>query len=394
MPPNNRKVVVMIHLVFDGVGSSYGWGICAKNIALEMSKLSHTELISKPFGRHDVQNDIEYYVLKGMSRFKDDVPDFTTDNPVIQMARIDTFEPIRPGIKGSCNIGYTFFEDTHINRIGRNNAKKHYDVLAAGSSWCEEVLNQHGIHNTATVLQGVDYNIFNSHNNQKRHLKDKFVIFSGGKFELRKGQDVVIKAFKVMQERHGGDVILVNAWYNPWPYSMASMALSQHVRIPQFDPNHKMNPQDYIGFINNMLVFNGIDVSGVITLPYMLNPMMASIYKNTDVGVFPNRCEGGTNLVLMEYLACGKPAIASYSSGHKDVLDDRSPFVLHHLKPKEYAMYIDRAAALWDEPDVDEVVEKLELAYRESDDRYINNMPEWTDTAEEFYFITTGNYRG
>ncbi len=42
------------------------------------------------------------------------------------------------------------------------------------------------------------------------------MVFSGGKFELRKGQDVVIRAYRVLQDRHP-DVMLVNAWFNPWP---------------------------------------------------------------------------------------------------------------------------------------------------------------------------------
>ena len=42
------------------------------------------------------------------------------------------------------------------------------------------------------------------------------MVFSGGKFELRKGQDVVIRAYRVLEDRHP-DVMLVNAWFNPWP---------------------------------------------------------------------------------------------------------------------------------------------------------------------------------
>ena len=53
---------------------------------------------------------------------------------------------------------------------------------------------------------------------RREFLRDKFVIFSGGKFEYRKGQDIVIRAVKVMQERHQ-DVVLINAWVNAWQQS-------------------------------------------------------------------------------------------------------------------------------------------------------------------------------
>ena len=42
---------------------------------------------------------------------------------------------------------------------------------------------------------------------------------------------------------------------------------------------------------------------------------MPQVYQNTDVGIFPSRCEAGTNLVMMEYMACGKPAIATVGTG-------------------------------------------------------------------------------
>ena len=56
--------------------------------------------------------------------------------------------------------------------------------------------------------------------------------------------------------------------------------------------------------------------------------LQRELYRNTDVGVFPNRCEGGTNLVLMEYMACGKPVIASCTSGHRDIVSEEMRFLL------------------------------------------------------------------
>ena len=48
---------------------------------------------------------------------------------------------------------------------------------------------------------------------------------------------------------------------------------------------------------------------------------LAEVMNKTDIGIFPNRVEGGTNLVLMEYLACGKPVIASYGTGQRGCIE-------------------------------------------------------------------------
>ena len=60
---------------------------------------------------------------------------------------------------------------------------------------------------------------------------------------------------------------------------------------------------------------NGLDASRIVTCDLMAPELLPELYRRTHLGVFPNRCEGGTNLVLMEYMACGRPVIVSQRSG-------------------------------------------------------------------------------
>lgn len=76
----------------------------------------------------------------------------------------------------------------------------------------------------------------------------------------------------------------------------------------------------------NLYKINGLNPDKVITLPKKPSFQMPYIYKNTDIGLFPNRCEGGTNLMLMEYMACGKPVIASAQTGHADIIRHNNAF--------------------------------------------------------------------
>ncbi|MGH7341582.1 MAG: glycosyltransferase family 4 protein, partial [Candidatus Rokuibacteriota bacterium] len=186
---------------------------------------------------------------------------------------------------------------------------------------------------------------------------DRFVVFSGGKFELRKGQDLVIAAFKVLQERHD-DVLLVTSWFNQWPPTMRTMRASPYIR---FEP--PSGPVEYQNFVQGVLAANGIDAARAIHLGLRPNALMARVYRNSDVGLFPSRCEGGTNLVLMEYMACGGAAIATFASGHQDILTDQNSLPLRRLR-EATVRDGDEPPKVWHDADLEEVVEKLEWAYQ------------------------------
>ena len=65
----------------------------------------------------------------------------------------------------------------------------------------------------------------------------------------------------------------------------------------------------------------------------------------------------------MEYMACGRPVIASYTSGHKDILTDENSLPLKNLN--EFKLFEDNKKLLvdWEEPDIDEIIAKIEYAY-------------------------------
>src|SRR5262245_66144985 len=73
------------------------------------------------------------------------------------------------------------------------------------------------------------------------------------------------------------------------------------------------------------------------------------------VALFPNRAEGGTNLVEMETIACGVRTIVSANTGHLDLINRNAARPLRRQKPgAEWSE--------WGESDVDEIVTELEHA--------------------------------
>ncbi|MFZ0452251.1 MAG: tetratricopeptide repeat protein [Ignavibacteriaceae bacterium] len=310
-------------------GENFGWGVCSKYLKKELS--NKTNIINL--------DEHEELIKNGK-----------INGTVFHALNNHDFSGLYP-VRGAKNIGYTFFEYELSDAAVSNSSN--YDIILGGSSWNEQKLKAKGIDNTGVLIQGVDHTLFYSDKKQKSN--DLFIIFSGGKFELRKGQDLVLKAIKVLQQKFS-DIILLNAWYNLWPHTMHSMNMSGHI-------NYEYKGETWKNFMINLCRINNIDGNKVFTLPITPSNKLRDLYLSSDIGLFPNRCEGGTNLVLMEYMACGKPVIASYNSGHKDILTKDNSLLVEEMH--EFKLFDDnkKLIADWEDPDFDEIISKLEYAY-------------------------------
>jgi glycosyltransferase involved in cell wall biosynthesis len=212
-----------------------------------------------------------------------------------------------------------------------------------------------GITNCDVLIQGIDPDLFYPTESSTRG--DRFVIFSGGKLELRKGQDLVLRAVQILQDKYP-DIWLVNCWYNLWPAPLQMMKNSPHIRFAY--------SQDLSWHENMMRTYadNGLDPERVVTCELTPHEKLRELYAQTDLGVFPNRCEGGTNLVLMEYMACGKPVVASNTSGHQDILTPENALVMDRFSDLKVVSGNGEVMGRWQEPSLDELVSKIEFAYR------------------------------
>lgn len=268
-------------------GEGFGWGVCNRYLIRELSKLCTV---------HTPYSDAF------------DGARFTF--PVFVPLADHDFNPIS-GVRGSHNFAYTFFESELGPNAAANAAK--YDVVFCGSTWCLERMKERGITNGRVLIQGVDHEIFRPM--PVTRTDNEFRIFSGGKFEYRKGQDIVIAAFRELAKKYD-NMRLVCAWHNPWPGLIQSMAESPHLDPAEWPRSNDLPQPEYL---KRLAVKNGVPHDRITVLDQLSQPDLAAVMNQTDLGVFPNRCEGGTNLVLMEYMACGKPASASTGTGHADI---------------------------------------------------------------------------
>ena len=196
-----------------------------------------------------------------------------------------------PRFTASKHVGVTFFECSRFSEKDLGILKK-FDLVISGSRWNQALLRRQGIDRARLVHQGVDTAVFNPEP-VPQLLRRGLIIFSGGKLENRKGQDIVIAAFRRLL-CHYPDALLIASWGNVGHVGLHTIADSPHVQgAPE---------RGRVNAIAPWLESNGIPLSNVFLLPCVANRQLPHLIKQADVAVFASRCEGGTNLMAMETL--------------------------------------------------------------------------------------------
>lgn len=255
---------------------------------------------------------------------------------------------------GRPEIGVIFLENADLDAQARARAAR-YDLVLAGCGWNEAVLRAAGIDRVATQIQGVDTTRF--HPGPRRgDFGDRFCIFGGGKLEYRKGQDIVVAAFRRFAARHP-EALLVTAWHNLWPQSAADLTASPHVDGPPAVDGATGRLR-----IAAWATANGIPAPQFLDLGLRHHDELPAVLREMDLAVFPSRCEGGTNLAAMEAMACGVPTILSANTGH---LDLTRPGVCYRLARQGRVGGDGRGHSDWGESDVEELDALFEAAYHD-----------------------------
>lgn len=348
-----------------GLSSFFGWGVNGLQTVLSWTRSGRfTPIAALPIHReHLALSPLEWLriapILRESDSFQERIAAHSGQNITVSVPVLHGLGNNLAGasradggmLSGAPTIGVCYLEQTAIDAEARAGAER-YAAIVAGSSFVAQVLAAAGIDRVRTVLQGVDPTYF--HPAPKAGwFRDRFVVYSGGKPELRKGQDLVLLAFRAFARRHP-EALLLTTWHSPWPQFSASLAANPDVvAVPlrddgQFD-------------VESWAVANGLRADQVFDLGAVPNSDMPRILREADVGLFPNRGEGGTNLVAMECMACGVPAILSANTGHLDLIRDGNCLPLTRQRPVTVADGCDG----WGESDLDEIVEALETLWND-----------------------------
>jgi glycosyltransferase involved in cell wall biosynthesis len=349
-----------------GISSFFGWGIYGLNLALHWAGDPTIEPVCVvPIQPEHISIDMlrQRAILPFLVRsvqFQEHLAQYANGSASVDAPQLLALGSEFCGsravhnvvLEGRPTIGVVFFEEA-LDAEAIERAKQ-LSLIITGSTWNEKVLRAHGFDQVRTILQGVDPTQF--HPAPKLGvMRDRFLIFSGGKAEVRKGQDIVLAAFKIFAKRHP-EATLVTAWHSPWPHLARSLDQTGIAAPVAFDKDGKLD-------IVAWAVANDIAPEQVVDLGNVPNASMAPILREMDAAVFTNRSEGGTNLVAMECMACAIPVVLSRNTGHLDLIKDDNCYPLDDQRAVENRWTGVGDVACWGESQVEEVVERFEQVF-------------------------------
>lgn len=257
----------------------------------------------------------------------------------------------QPNAETMTEIGVIFCE---ANPLPDSEYRKlrEFRAIITGSSWNQQILSEHDIF-CRCVIQGVDPDLFRYQ--PKRRFRDRFVVFSGGQLVYRKGQDLLLKAFSIFAPRHP-EALLITTWRAPWEGREITSSINASRLCQPFVPETDMHRA-----IVAWILANGIQQNQFIALGPVSNRLMPEVFREVDLAVFPNRCEGGTNLVAMEALSSGVRCAISMNTGHLDIIYPNNCIALARQQPITNGL--NARMQDWGESDVEEILNVLERAY-------------------------------
>jgi glycosyltransferase involved in cell wall biosynthesis len=270
-----------------------------------------------------------------------------------------------------CLVGRVIVEKADM-RLALDNLAR-YDLLLTGSTWNQERIEAATGREVKVILEGIDPSLF-CPGPKSGWFSDTFNIFSSGKVEFRKAQDVTLMAFKRFSQRHP-DARLITLWNSP--YSDLGNGYKGIADEPMW-----LNEQGHLD-VKRWAKDNGIDPEKVMDLKPLPNWMLPPILRDMDVMLAPTRVESCTSLPVKEAMACGVPVMYARHSGMLDLPQDLG-FPLLHNKPiqasSEY--FFPQADWEWYEPDLEEIDSRLEEVYQyrerlEADSRWIHENRTW-----------------
>lgn len=351
----------MRNVFFDwGVSDRYGWGIFGYNLLLWGLQSDRYRPVPVKWAP-EFMCPVDPIAANVFYHAEAERPTMDVKNDILLMCSGNS-GPYNLPIDDIGKVAVTFFEVQPLP-IPTLSYLSRLPAVIAGSTWCARYLEEAGIRSQC-VIQGVDTDLFRPQS--KRLGAKRFVVFSGGKLELRKGQDLVVKAFAQFAHKHP-EALLVTCWRTPWDQDPATWKTVPMSVNASGICEKLVWADDAAVSIRRWLESNGIGRDQYLCFDMVSNRLMPELLREVDVALFPNRCEGGTNLVAMEAMSSGIPCILSSNTGHLDIIRQDNCLPLTLQRPMSYSCdYLGLGLGShrgWGESNVDEILEALETVY-------------------------------
>jgi len=250
---------------------------------------------------------------------------------------------------GKFRIGYTTWEGTEL-RIEELNQLMQLDAVAVVSMWHKAALERmfdayegpfKDLNRPPILLwpEGVDASVYSPIPMESRldatafgPLKDSsfdFTWVNVGKYEKRKGTDLLLSAFSELAQKNKDNtnrVRLLLSCYNPFsdrPQGNWQKAISMALQNAGFDTKSATVDKEK-GMVRFSHGANDNYVVDLIATWLQSKRDIACVYRAGDAACFPFYAEGW-GLPTIEAMASGLPTIATFYSGTTEFLCKRGP---------------------------------------------------------------------
>ena len=318
--------------------NSLGYGIHSSNWLAAMYNRG-LRFGLKPIGRV-AGIDQDFQKMMFLSRF------VTYNAPVITLWHANDIGKHR----GSPNIGYTVFETTRFTSWELLELAS-LDAIWVVSEWAKGIVREHKELDHVDVYvvpEGVDPEIFRPPkldyqptelmqliNSIAQTGPERFVAITVGKYEKRKGIDLILNTIK----KQSGlvPICLIALIDDPFTPNFSTAGISNLMSKYGFFPSED-SP------VPEIQIYDHIDTGTghrVIFIPRILaTEQLIELYQYADLGVFPALAEGW-NLPLIECLACGTRVLTVNYSGQTEYLNkiydkDKTPLDIFMIE--DYVM--------------------------------------------------------
>lgn len=255
-------------------------------------------------------------------------------------------------LRGSANIGRIVFEFDNLRTVAQT--AKEFDAFVVASKWNFDLLRAVTDKPIFLNHEGIDLTRFQPGPKSGLLSQDDFYIFSSGKIEYRKAQDLVLAVFKKFSQGKK-NVKLVAAWQS---------VFSKHISRGYkgiLDVGVDVDDGS-VANIEKWASDNGIPAEKIIDIGQVPHHTVPYVMREMDAALQLSRAEGGTNLVAMECMACGVPTLITRSTGHLDIIN--YPNSIPVEVTSQLSSYIEGGED-WREADIDDAVAKLEALYKQ-----------------------------
>ena len=332
--------------------NNLSYGIVSRNVIKNLSKKALVGL--KP-----IQMDVYY-----QEEFKEFVDNYYLSFGMNDPSLIIFHENLIMDHQGKGpRIAFPFFEKNQFDFVTKFNIKNQ-DLVLTASKWGENIIRAHGQENVKVVNIGVDddFNVIPCWKN-----KDKISFITIGKYEKRKGHDILPLLFA---EAFQGidDVELIAMIDNPFMTAE---------NMGQVKADYRKIMLDKVKFVGRITKKN-----------------MIQLINTADIGLFLSRAEGW-NMPLLECMACGKDIVATNYSAHTEYLPDMDGvFKINPTREEEAydGVWFFGGFSWMDLSDArDQIIEQLRAAYKKQKEKREANYElsryarryTWENTAKE-----------